>query len=118
MSKNLRSLKNVLFQNGEISSIKTQRALSTTLGLDQQPVRRTIKRWVDNLNETGSTVGKKNSSRPITADTAENVEAVRNSFLKSPHCFEKKHASALGLSDQSLRRILHYYLKFYPYEMA
>lgn len=55
------------FQNGE-SPIKTQRALCTTLGLsrhDPVPNRRTIKRWVDNFNETGSTEDKKRSGRPL-----------------------------------------------------
>lgn len=108
------------FQNGE-SPIKTQRALRTTLGLgrhDPVPSCKTIKRWVDNFNETGSTEDKKRSGRPLTARTPENVEAVRNSFLKSPHRSAKKHASALGLSDRSVRRILHLDLKFHPYKMA
>jgi len=49
--------------------------------------------------------------------TPENVEAVNASFLTSPNCSAKRHASALHLSDSKVRRILHKDHKFHPYKM-
>ena len=54
--------------------------------------------------------------RPIRSH--EIIEAVRASMLRSPRRSARKHASALGLSDRSARRILHEDFHFYPYKMA
>ena len=48
----------------------------------------------------------------------ENIEAVRASMLRSPRRSARKHASALGLTDRSVSRILHEDLHFHPYKMA
>lgn len=59
--------------------------LRTTLGLGRHDPARSCKIincCVDNFNETGSTEDKKRSGRPLTVRTPENVETVRNSFLK------------------------------------
>jgi hypothetical protein len=45
-------------------------------------------------------------------------EAVRQSILQSPRCSARKHASALGISNCSVRRILHQDLHFHPYKMV
>jgi methylphosphotriester-DNA--protein-cysteine methyltransferase len=47
----------------------------------------------------------------------ENVEAVRASIQQSPKRSPRKHATALGISSRSLRRILHADLKLHPYKM-
>ena len=39
-------------------------------------------------------------------------------MLRSPRRSARKHASALGLSDRSVRKILHQDLHFHPYKMA
>ena len=46
------------------------------------------------------------------------IEAVRASVLRSPRRSARKHASALGLSNRSVRRIIHDDLHFHPYKMA
>ena len=45
------------------------------------------------------------------------------SYVKSSYCEESKvsarrHSAALGLSDRSVRRILHKDLNFHPYKIA
>ena len=47
----------------------------------------------------------------------ENVEAVRASIQQLPKRSARKHAMALGISSQNLRRILHADLKLHPYKM-
>ncbi|XP_011859407.1 PREDICTED: uncharacterized protein LOC105556908, partial [Vollenhovia emeryi] len=44
---------------------------------------------------------------PWPIRSPENIEAVRASILRSPRRSARKHASALGFSDRSVRRILH-----------
>jgi hypothetical protein len=46
-----------------------------------------------------------------------NFAAVRHAVTTSPRRSAIKHALALGISDQSVRRILHTDLKFQPYKM-
>lgn len=43
---------------------------------------------------------------------------MRLSILRSPRRSARKHASALGISDRTVRRILHNNLKFHPYKLA
>ena len=39
--------------------------------------------------------------------TPENVDKVRKAIVKSPGCSMRRHSAAIGLSDRSVRRILH-----------
>ena len=84
---------------------------------DQVPDRKSILLWVENFRGTGS-VSKKRRGRPRTSRTPENIEAVRQSILQSPSRSARKHASALGISNRSVHRILHQDLHFHPYKMA
>ena len=43
---------------------------------------------------------------------------VRLSVLQSPQRYARKHATAVGLSARSVRRILHEELNFHPYKFA
>ena len=61
---------------------------------------------------------KKRTRRPRTSQTPENIEAVRRSVLQSPRRSAGKHTSALGISNRSVRRILHQDLHFHPYKMV
>jgi len=78
------------------------------------PYRKTIKVWVSNFRATGYALNKKPSGRPLTVSTPENVALVRASILQSPRRLALKHAAILGLSDKSVRRILHRYLNMHP----
>ncbi|PSN55244.1 hypothetical protein C0J52_05854 [Blattella germanica] len=77
------------------------------------PSRNTILFWVKNFR-TGATALKKTPPGDVqTIRTPRNIQAVQNSPTRST----AKHAIALGISDRSVRRILHLDLKFHPYKM-
>jgi len=84
---------------------------------DRVPDRKSILLWVENFRGMGS-VSKKRRGQPRTSRTPENIEAVRRSVLQSPRRSARKHASALGISNRSVRRILHQDLHFHPYKMV
>ena len=81
------------------------------------PDQKLIVMWVTTFRQTASATRRRTGlPRPIRS--RENIEAVRASMLRSPWCSAREHASALGLYDRSVRRILHEYLHFHPYKMA
>ena len=49
---------------------------------------------------------------------AKSIEMVRESVLRLPRRSARKHAATLGISDRSLRRIIHRDVSFHPYKMA
>jgi hypothetical protein len=107
------------FSNGG-SVVSTQcgfRSRFNIAPLGPVPDRKSILLWVTTFRETGS-VQKRGSgdARPIRSP--DNIEAVRVSFLRSPRRSALKHASAIGISDRSVRRILHDELHFHPYKLA
>ncbi|KAL1488966.1 hypothetical protein ABEB36_014749 [Hypothenemus hampei] len=107
------------FSNGH-SIIATQRAFRTRFNIAPRgrvPDRRSIVSWVANFREIGD-VKKKKPGLPRTARSPQNIDMVRRSVIQSPLRSARKHAAALGLSDRSLRRILHEELKFHPYKLA
>ena len=65
-----------------------------------------IKTWVNNSEETGSTVKKKYGSVK-TVCTPHNIDDVRASFEQSPRRSAVRHSKKLELSESSVRRILH-----------
>jgi len=98
------------------SIVAVQRAFCTHYQIPPRD-RKSILLWVENFRGTGS-VSKKRRGRPQTSRTPENMEAVRRSVLQSPRRSARKHASALGISNRSVRRILHQDLHFHPYKMV
>lgn len=102
------------------SVIATQRAFRNQFDVGRHgavPDGRTIRRWVLHFRETGSALKRKSTGRPRTVRTPENVNAVRVSVQQSPRRSARRHAAALGISDRSVRRILHKSLEMYPYKM-
>jgi hypothetical protein len=53
-----------------------------------------------------------------TLRSPQNIEAVRQSFIRSPRGSARKHFVALGISDRRVRRILHKDLNFRSYKMV
>ena len=105
------------FSNGR-SVIATQRAFRTQLNIrpgGRVPGRQPIVSWVEQFRERFNVLPRPRV-RQRPARTPENVDAVRQSFLRSPRRSARKHAAALGISDRSVRRILHSDLKFHPYK--
>lgn len=103
------------------SIIATQRAFRIHFGLgrhDPVPHHATIKVWVSNFRQTSSALKKKSPGRPRTATGPENVANVRAAIERSPRRSARKHSLALGISNRSIRRILHRDLKMHPYKMV
>ena len=70
------------------------------------PSAHAIKTWVNNFEEAGSAVKKKGGNFK-TVRTPQNIDAVRASFEQSPRRSAVRHSKKLGLSESSVRRILH-----------
>ena len=61
---------------------------------------------------------KKKPLGPVaTSRTPENVERVRKAVARSPTRSARRHAVKLGMSESTVRRILHKDLRFHPYKM-
>ena len=80
------------------------------------PDKKTIKIWVQNFENTGQTT-KKTGGSAKTIRTPENVEVVREAIARSPRRSARRLSFALGISDRSLRRILHQDLHMHPYKI-
>jgi hypothetical protein len=78
------------------------------------PDRNTILRWVEAFRATGSVMKTKPPGLPATVRTPENIESVRVAVLRCLRRSARRQASALRMSDRSVRRILHKHLKFHP----
>jgi len=75
------------------------------------PSTHAIKIWVRNLEATGSTL-KTNGGSVKTVRTPENIAVVRDAIkrIQNPHHSARHYSVSLGLSEASVRRILHYHL--------
>jgi len=107
------------FKNNE-SVIATKRAFRRHFRLGRRapvPDRKMILLWVSNMRATGSTLKQKPPSRPRSIRSPENVQTVRASIEQSPRRSARKHAAALGISDRSVRRMLHQQLGMHPYKL-
>ena len=70
------------------------------------------------MRGSGSALPRKPSGRPRSVRTPENLQRVRASIEQYPRRFARKHAAALGISDRTVRRILHADLRMRPYKMV
>ncbi|PNF20638.1 hypothetical protein B7P43_G04273 [Cryptotermes secundus] len=106
------------YKNGD-SFVIAQREFRREFGVHCNravPSAQAIRTWVQNSEDTGSTLKKKGGSIK-TARTPENVAAVREAIERSPRRSARRHATSLGLSEASVRRILHKDLHFCPYKI-
>ena len=101
------------------SVTKTQRQYVRHFGTQKPPSRKMIlynvnkfrnRGTVHNLNSSGS--GRQRGTR-----SAENVEEVRTSVLRSPIKSVRRRAQELGLPKSSLQRILRLDLHVFPYQV-
>lgn len=106
------------YQNGSSYQL-ARRAFRNHFNINRnQPVPSAcaIKNWVKNFEETASTTRKK-TGRPKTVRTPENVERVRVAIDRSPRRSARRHSVTLGISNRTVRRILHQDLHFHPYKI-
>ena len=95
-----------LYENKD-SYVAAQREFRKKFGIHRNskvPSAHAIKTWVNNFEETGSTVKKKGGSVK-TVRTPQNIDAVRASFEHSARRSAVRHSKKLGLSESSIRRI-------------
>jgi len=107
------------FKNND-SVIATQRAFHRHFRLGRRapvPDQKTILLWVSNMRATGSTLKRKPPGRPWSIRMPENIQTVMASIEQSPRRSARKHAAALGISDRSVRRMLHQELGMHLYKM-
>lgn len=106
------------YQNGE-SFVQTRRAFRRHFNIPRNqpvPTDNAIRTWITNLEQTGST-SKKRGGSVKTVRTPQNIAAVREAVVRSPRRSTKQHALRIGISDSSVRRILHKDLNFHPYKL-
>jgi hypothetical protein len=62
---------------------------------------------------------KEETTRSVcTVRSPQNIEAVRQSFIRNPRRSTRRHFVTLGMSDSSVRRNLPKDLNFHPYKMV
>ncbi|PSN36634.1 hypothetical protein C0J52_22297 [Blattella germanica] len=74
-----------------------------------------IRTWICNLEETGSMTKKRGGS--VKTVRTENIAAVREAMVRCPRRSAKQHSLRIGISDTSVRRILHKDLHLHPYKL-
>jgi len=80
------------------------------------PSAHAITTWVQNFEATYSSLKKKGGGVK-TVCTPENIAVLRVAIERSPHHSAHRHSVSLGLSEASIRWILHKDLHFYPYKI-
>ena len=107
------------FKNDD-SAVTTQRLFRRHFnipGNGRVPCRNTIKEWVQNFRENALALKREPRGRIPTVRTPENIDKLRMAIVKSPRRSVRRHSAAIGLSDRSVRRILHKNLNFHPYKI-
>jgi hypothetical protein len=104
-----------MFYKNSYSFVIAQREFWREFGI-QRSRAHAIKTWVQNFEATGSTLKKKGGSIK-TACTPKNVAVVREAIERCSHQSVRRHATSLGLSEASVRRISHKDIHFYPYRI-
>ena len=79
--------------------------------------RNTVLRWATSFRARGTLMKKKPPGPVATARTPENVEGVREAVLRSPTRSARRHAVELGMSEITVRRILHKDLGIHSYKV-
>jgi len=90
------------YKNGD-SYVAARREFRKKFGIHRNskvPSAHAVKMWVNNFEETGSTVKKKGGSVK-TVRTPQNIDAVRASFEQSPRRSAVRHSKRLGLSEST-----------------
>jgi len=107
------------YQKGQ-SYVRTQRAFRLHFCLrpcDPVPDRKVIVGWVNNFETIGQTTKTRRSGVSARiVRTPENVQAVQVAIIRSPQTSARRHSVALGLSNRTMRRILHDDLHLHPYK--
>ncbi|CAI6343896.1 unnamed protein product [Macrosiphum euphorbiae] len=85
------------------SAITVQRDFRRTYGTEA-PTAQSIRRWHQTFQESGCLCAQKRSGRPRTSD--ENIERVRQSFVRSPQKSTRRAGLELDLPHSTVWRVL------------
>lgn len=99
------------------SIISTQRAFRRAYPDRRAPHGETIRRLANAFLQNGSVIDVKHTGRPRSGRSNENIELVRADVQAEPKTSTRRRAAQLGLSERTLRRILHLDLHMYPYKI-
>ena len=132
-------MKPFICQNGLVNSRKTfcvetyfeikpfcavQRRFCRKFQCRHHPDKRLIHRWAQKFRKHGAVLnlnakGKRDtySGQTKSARSQENIDAVRASIGRSPRKSLRRRSQELGISRESIRRILVKDLLFYPYRI-
>lgn len=109
-----------MFFKTKESYVCTVRAFRKRFGIASHkpvPTEATVRLWVKNFRTKGVVTKIKPPGPVKSVRTTPNIEKVREAITKSPRRSVRKHAASLGLSERTVRRILHDDLHFHPYKM-
>ncbi|GBN30177.1 hypothetical protein AVEN_233114-1 [Araneus ventricosus] len=95
------------------SVITTQRRFRTTYKKDP-PSDNSIRRWLTQLQETGSVLHRKGAGRPSTSQ--ENVDLIQETFTRSPRKSTRQAAVQLHMPHTTIRNVLHSRLHLNAYK--
>jgi hypothetical protein len=110
----------MFFLNGD-SVVRIWRIFRNHFNIARQgkvPCRNTIQLWVGTFRTSASALKKKQPGSVRTVRSPQNIEAVRQSFIRSPRRSDRRHSVALAISNRSVRRNLHKDLNFHPCGMV
>jgi hypothetical protein len=102
-------------------SVVTRRIVRCHFNIHQNdivPSRNTVLLWTRNFRETASAVKRKPPGRQPSLRTPENIERVRQAFVRSSRQSAVRDAIALRMADRTVCRILHGDLNFHTYKMV
>jgi transposase len=85
---------------------------------DSVSIGNTVLLWVRNCKETASAAQRKPPGREPSLITPENIERVRQVFVRNPRRSASRNDIALRMSDRTVRRILYEDLNLHPYKMV
>lgn len=108
------------FKNHD-SVVSTQRLFRARFNIGRRgsvPCRNTIKLWVENFRRSASATKTKPPGMHRIVRTPANIERVRTAVQRSPRRSARRQAITLGLSESTVRRILHKDLHYHPYKLA
>jgi hypothetical protein len=69
------------------------------------PCRNTMQLWIKNFITSASALKKEQPGSVCRVRSPQNIEAVRQSFVRSPRCSARRHSVDLEISDCSVRRV-------------
>ena len=108
------------FKNND-SVVVTQRIFHRHFNIhrnDSVPSRNIALLWVRNCRKTASAAKTKPLGRQPSLRTAENIERVRQAFVRNPRQSASRNIISLRMSDCMVGRILHEDLNIHPYKMV